>query len=55
MVIMEITKKILKIIIRRYMIQHDLDFMCIKSSLDCQKNHIKMVVTEDKNENFSLN
>ena len=52
---MIITKDILRIIIRRYMIQRDLDFLSIKASLDCNKDKIKMAINEDKNENFSLN
>jgi len=52
---MEITKNHLKQILKRYMIQHDIDFVNIKSSLSYDKENIKIVINEGKNTNFSLN
>jgi len=37
------------------MIQHDIDFLNVKASLDHNKDDIKIVFKEDKNNNFSLN
>ena len=52
---MIITQEHLKQIMRRYMIQNDLDFISIKASLNYAKDDVVISFIEDENINFSLN
>ena len=52
---MKITKKHLKQILKKYMLENNLGYMSMEVSMSMNKQNVLMSLTEDEDDSFNLN